>query len=105
MIATAPDVVEELRQIVGDLHVLNESADLVAYECDALTHHRYQPSAVVFPGTTQEVSLVMALRLPVIPLIIFNVQRAISTCQRLASFVGAAISSCPEISVINSLKL
>ncbi len=61
MVIPLPDVVDDLRQIVGPRHVLYEPADLVAYECDALTHHRYQPQAVVFPGTTQEVSSVLAL--------------------------------------------
>jgi glycolate oxidase subunit GlcD len=52
-------LVERLRGIVGDGACLVRPEDLLVYECDGLTLHRAQPSAVVLPGTRDEVCRVV----------------------------------------------
>lgn len=49
-------VLQELRAILGDKWVLSEPDELIAYESDALTVHRHMPSAVVIPGSAQQVA-------------------------------------------------
>ena len=39
--------------------MLTEPDELLVYECDGLPHHKYRPSAVVFPSSTEETSEVM----------------------------------------------
>jgi len=53
--------IEELRQVVGARHVLQDAASLLAYESDALTLFRCKPAAVVLPNSTQEVMAVMRI--------------------------------------------
>jgi len=59
----------ELRQITGDKWVLTSPEDLICYSYDG-TFHESLPEAVVSPGTTAEVSAILALcnreRVPVI---------------------------------------
>jgi glycolate oxidase subunit GlcD len=48
-----------LREIVGDEHVLTAKEQTFAYECDGITHLRSRPTAVVLPGSTEEVAAVV----------------------------------------------
>lgn len=51
----------ELRCIVGDEGVFSEPLELMTYECDALTHLREMPAAVVLPSSAQEVQAIVRL--------------------------------------------
>ncbi|MGH9311023.1 MAG: FAD-binding oxidoreductase [Vicinamibacterales bacterium] len=51
----------ELRRIVGERGVLSERLQVITYECDALTHLREVPSAVVLPSSADEVQAVVRL--------------------------------------------
>jgi glycolate oxidase subunit GlcD len=50
---------DKLRDIVGRDAVLTERDELLVYECDGLPQHKFAPRAVVFPRSTEEVSLVL----------------------------------------------
>ena len=54
-------LVDELREIVGDENVLSEPDELLVYECDGLPQHKHLPRAVVFPNSTEETADVLAL--------------------------------------------
>src|SRR6267378_2471094 len=54
-------LVEDLREIVGEEHVLSEPEELLVYECDGLPQHKHPPRAVVFPNSTEETSEVLRL--------------------------------------------
>lgn len=56
-----PEVHKRLAAIVGAEHVLWEKGDMVAYECDGLTIERCMPSAVVLPGSAEEVEQVVTV--------------------------------------------
>jgi glycolate oxidase subunit GlcD len=64
-------VAEKLRAAIGDKHVLTDPDELFVYEADALTLHKYLPSAVVIPGTAEEVSAAVKIladaRIPFTP--------------------------------------
>src|SRR4029450_8403873 len=47
---------KRLRAALGDKHVLTDRNELFVYEADALTIHKHIPSAVVIPGTAEEVA-------------------------------------------------
>jgi glycolate oxidase len=51
----------ELRRIVGAGNVFSEPLELLTYECDALTHLRVVPAAVVLPSSAEEVQAVVRL--------------------------------------------
>src|SRR2546429_141709 len=53
------ELIEELREIVGDENVLSEPDELLVYECDGLPQHKHPPRAVVFPNSTEETSEVL----------------------------------------------
>ncbi len=53
-------IIKKLEQIVGKEHVLTDKAALICYSYDA-TQRKFLPAAVVHPGTTQEISQIMAL--------------------------------------------
>ena len=53
--------VRELRRIAGDGGVFSTPLELLTYECDALTHLRELPGAVVLPRSTAEVQAVVKL--------------------------------------------
>lgn len=55
------EVVERLRQIVGERVVLDDPTDLMAYESDALTEFRTRPDLVVLPRTAQQVQQIVRL--------------------------------------------
>jgi glycolate oxidase subunit GlcD len=52
----APRIVAELVEVVGNQFVLTDPDELFVYEADALTLHKHIPSAVVIPGTAEEVA-------------------------------------------------
>ena len=59
---TLPEpVVESLNAAIGVKHVLTDPDELFAYEADALTLHKHAPSAVVIPGTAEEVAAVVKI--------------------------------------------
>ena len=60
-IETHDELIDELREIVGDEGVLSEPDELLVYECDGLPQHKHPPRAVVFPTSTEEVSEVLKL--------------------------------------------
>jgi glycolate oxidase len=66
----APQVIEELRRIVGRDHVVDSADDLRIFERDASIEGAV-PDAVVLPASTQQVSEVMKVaarhRIPVVP--------------------------------------
>jgi glycolate oxidase len=53
--------VERLRTICGAPHVLVDPVALLSYECDALAHACEVPSAVVLPGSADEVQAIVRL--------------------------------------------
>jgi glycolate oxidase len=54
-------IVAELRRILGKDGVISDDAELLVYECDAMTTHKSRPLAVVFPRTTDDVARVVKL--------------------------------------------
>ncbi len=66
----SPTIIDHLRAIVGPENIATDKQDLICYGYDA-TQMEFLPSAVVHPGTPQEVSAVLALanseRFPVFP--------------------------------------
>src|SRR5437667_1499443 len=54
------NLVDDLREIVGNENVLSEPEELLVYECDGLPQHKHPPRAVVFPNSTEETSEVLA---------------------------------------------
>jgi len=66
----APQVIEELRRVVGKDHVVNSPDDLRIFERDASIEGAV-PDAVVLPANTQQVSDVMKIaarhHIPVVP--------------------------------------
>jgi len=54
-------LLDELRDIVGDENVLSEPDELLVYETDGLPQHKHLPRAVVFPNSTEETADVAAL--------------------------------------------
>jgi len=66
-----PEIVRELRAIVGNDGVINGEHELMVYECDAYTLEKHLPGAVVLPRTTEQVAAIVKLcqkhHLPVIP--------------------------------------
>ena len=63
-------LIGDLRDALGDMHVLHLPEDLIAYEYDA-TIERARPDAVVFPGSTADVSAAVRIahehEVPVVP--------------------------------------
>ena len=56
-----PKILRELEEIAGSNYILHDPDELLAYECDGLTHHRSLPDFVVFPETTHQVSRLVEL--------------------------------------------
>jgi FAD/FMN-containing dehydrogenase len=65
------DLLDQLRQTVGDAHVLTDPADVAAYAVDWTGVHQGRAFAVVRPGSTAEVAAVVRAcheaRTPVVP--------------------------------------
>jgi glycolate oxidase len=57
----SPETLEELRGILGPQGLIASPEEIRTYECDALTNFRVVPSAVVLPGTAEEVQAVVRL--------------------------------------------
>jgi glycolate oxidase subunit GlcD len=57
----ADTLINNLRAVLGRDRVLSEAGELLVYESDGLTHYKFRPRAVVFPGSTEEVSEVLRL--------------------------------------------
>jgi glycolate oxidase len=66
-----PEVIAELKRIVGRESVLTAKEDLVAYSYDATATWVHLPEAVIFPTTTKQVSQALKLanenKIPVTP--------------------------------------
>jgi glycolate oxidase subunit GlcD len=64
-------VIKELKAALGERNVLTERDELFVYEADALTLHKHLPSAVVIPGSAEEVAAAVKIlareRLPFTP--------------------------------------
>ena len=64
-------VIAELKAALGDRQVLTERDELFVYEADALTLHKLPPSAVVIPGSAEEVAAAVKIlareRIPFTP--------------------------------------
>jgi glycolate oxidase len=58
-VALSHTFVAELRDALGEQHVITEPEQLRVYECDGLTGHRAVPELVVLPGSTEEVQAVL----------------------------------------------
>lgn len=55
------DLFTNLANIVGRENLLSDPAELLVYECDALTTHKYTPRAVIIVSSTEQVSAVVRL--------------------------------------------
>ena len=56
-----PSFLAELRRIAGDDGVFSEPLEVLTYECDALTHLRQSPVAVVLPRRPTQVQEIVRL--------------------------------------------
>ncbi|HWC77774.1 MAG TPA: FAD-binding protein, partial [Blastocatellia bacterium] len=56
-----PTLIEELRAAVGKNNVLTDRDELLVFESDALTIHKRLPSAVIIPGSAEEVAEVVRI--------------------------------------------
>ncbi len=56
-----PEVIDKLRDIVGADGATDDAAELLVYECDALTLFKNSPDVVVFPADTEQVAAVVRL--------------------------------------------
>lgn len=56
-----PDLLKDLRDAIGDEHVLTDAADVSAYAADWRGAYRGMPLAVVRPGSTAEVSRIVSI--------------------------------------------
>jgi glycolate oxidase subunit GlcD len=57
----AAGIVQKLRAVVGDRHVLVRDAELLAYQSDGLPGYHKRPNVAVFPGSRDEVIEVVRL--------------------------------------------
>src|SRR6476660_1131312 len=66
-----PQLIHELRRIVGKENVISGDDELLVYECDAYTLEKHLPGVVVLPQSTEQVVAVVKLcaanHLPIIP--------------------------------------
>ena len=58
---TDDQLLDELREIVGEENVLSDADELLVYETDGLPQHKHLPRAVVFPNSTEETADVLAV--------------------------------------------
>ncbi len=69
--STPKTLLDSLREIVGAGHVITKAEELLVYECDAYTLEKQLPTAVVLPGSTDEVQAIVracaAHNVPIIP--------------------------------------
>src|SRR5438046_8085962 len=57
----APQLVDQLRAIVGEDGVVSKPEELLVYECDAYTLEKNLPNFVVLPRSTEEVVAIVKL--------------------------------------------
>ena len=57
----AEALLDAMRDIVGKDNVLESGTETLVYECDGMMTHRYPPSAVVLPNTTDQVAPIVRL--------------------------------------------
>ncbi|MHC9235861.1 FAD-linked oxidase C-terminal domain-containing protein [Pseudooceanicola sp. 502str34] len=71
VLALKPRLLSELRAVLPGDALIDAPAELLAYECDALSAYRCPPLAVVLPRSTEEVAAALkichALGVPVVP--------------------------------------
>lgn len=71
ILARKAGILAHLREVLPRDAVIDDAAETLAYECDALTAYRCPPLAVVLPRTTQEVSEALKIchseGVPVVP--------------------------------------
>jgi glycolate oxidase len=64
------ELADELMDVVGEKNVITDEIELICYSRDMSVHVGY-PDVIVFPGTTQEISRILALanekKIPVTP--------------------------------------
>ena len=69
--ALSPELLSALRRILTPARLLVDLESLFVYECDALTHFKQRPLAVLLPESTEEVAaclrLLHAARIPFTP--------------------------------------
>lgn len=69
--ALDPNILQQLRQIVGEQHVENDPVTLLSYSYDATPGYQAMPQAVVRPGSTEDVSRIVQLcdqyNIPIVP--------------------------------------
>ena len=56
---TLPEILGELRGILGPHGLISSSEELRTYECDGLTNFRVVPIAVALPDSTEQVQAVV----------------------------------------------
>jgi glycolate oxidase subunit GlcD len=65
------EVIQKLKDAIGAANVLTGRDELLVYEADALTIHKYLPAAVVIPGSSEEVAaavkILAAAQIPFTP--------------------------------------
>ncbi len=59
--AAVPDLVEQLREIVGSEGVLSAHSDVMVYECDGFVIEKNCPDVVVFPETATQISAIVKI--------------------------------------------
>jgi glycolate oxidase len=59
MTATAADLLDRLRAIVGPRGLIHSPGELLVYECDGYTVEKNRPDVVAFPTTTDEVAAIV----------------------------------------------
>ena len=59
--AREPGLLDQLRRICGDEHVVSEQTSLRTYESDGLTQYAVRPRAAVLPGSAEQVQEVVRL--------------------------------------------
>jgi glycolate oxidase subunit GlcD len=66
-----PELIHQLRKIVGDHSIVADETELLVYECDALTLFKKKPDVVVFATTAEQVASIVRLahqnRIPFLP--------------------------------------
>ena len=66
-----PQLLSELRAIVGEKAVISRDDELMVYECDACVAFKRRPEIVVLPASTEEVAMVVRcadrLGVPIVP--------------------------------------